>query len=115
MHCDAESAAGAATAGRGGCNAPHCRLLWRVWQRALATRPAMLPLMHAPPTHTVPQSINLPLTGDDAAIKKYAAEVEALKKKIGMPDVEEVRRRDLQCWVAAGNDCSAAACRLGVN
>lgn len=40
------------------------------------------------------QSINLPLTGDDAAIKKYAAEVEALKKKIGMPDVEEVR-----CWL----------------
>lgn len=77
-------------------------LLWHVWQRALATRPAMLPLIHAPPTHTVPQSINLPLTGDDAAIKKYAAEVEALKKKIGMPDVEEVRRRDLQCWVAAG-------------
>lgn len=37
------------------------------------------------------QNINLPLTGDDAAVKKYAAEVEALKAKIGMPDVEEVR------------------------
>ncbi len=38
------------------------------------------------------QNINLPLTGDDAAIKKYAGEVEALKKQIGMPDVEDVRQ-----------------------
>jgi hypothetical protein len=37
------------------------------------------------------QNINLPLTGDDTAIKKYAGEVEALKKQIGMPDVEDVR------------------------
>lgn len=43
-----------------------------------------------PPPHM--QNINLPLTGDDAAIRKYAADVEALKKQIGMPDVEEVRR-----------------------
>ena len=43
----------------------------------------------------LPQNISLPLTGDDAAIKKYAADVEALKAKIGMPDVEEVRRLQL--------------------
>ncbi|KAI7840261.1 hypothetical protein COHA_006043 [Chlorella ohadii] len=46
------------------------------------------------------QSINLPLTGDDAAIKKYAAEVEALKKKIGMPDVEEVISAELDYKLA---------------
>ena len=28
------------------------------------------------------QNIPIPLTGDDAAVKKYAAEVEALKKKV---------------------------------
>lgn len=28
------------------------------------------------------QSINIPLTGDDAAVKKYAQEVEALKQKV---------------------------------
>ncbi len=42
------------------------------------------------PLWCCPQNIKLPLTGDDAAIKKYAAEVEALKKQIGMPDVEDV-------------------------
>ena len=36
------------------------------------------------------QNIPLPLTGDDAAVKKYASDVEALKQKIGMPDVEDV-------------------------
>lgn len=41
------------------------------------------------------ESIKLPLTGDDAAIKKYAADVEALKKKIGMPDVEDVISAEL--------------------
>ncbi|EFN54209.1 expressed protein [Chlorella variabilis] len=41
------------------------------------------------------QNISLPLTGDDAAIKKYAADVEALKKQIGMPDVEDVISAEL--------------------
>jgi hypothetical protein len=41
------------------------------------------------------QGIALPLTGDDAAVKKYAGEVEALKKKIGMPDVEDVINAEL--------------------
>ena len=55
------------------------------------------------------QSINLPLTGDDAAIKKYAAEVEALKKKIGMPDVEEVRL----VLGGRGAGCAAASAAAG--
>lgn len=42
------------------------------------------------------QGIALPLGGDDAAVKKYAAEVEALKSKIGMPDVEEVIDAELE-------------------
>lgn len=41
------------------------------------------------------QNITLPLTGDAAAIKKYAADVEALKKQIGMPDVEDVISAEL--------------------
>ena len=36
------------------------------------------------------QSIPVPLTGDDSAIKKYAQEVEALKKKVGMADYDDV-------------------------
>lgn len=35
------------------------------------------------------KSIPLPLSGDDAAIKKYAEQMQALKKKIGIPDVDE--------------------------
>ncbi|KAK9800767.1 hypothetical protein WJX73_009607 [Symbiochloris irregularis] len=35
------------------------------------------------------KNIAIPLNGDENAIKKYATEVEALKKKIGMPGVEE--------------------------
>lgn len=33
-----------------------------------------------------------PLNGDEAAIKKYATEIEALRKKIGMPEHHEVLR-----------------------
>ena len=61
-------------------------------------------MRHAPAPLPAPprQNINLPLTGDDAAIKKYASDVEALKKQIGMPDVEDVRRRRWGCcWGAA--------------
>lgn len=61
------------------------------------------------------QNISLPLTGDDAAIKKYAADVEALKKQIGMPDVEDVSLSCChtavgigRCWEAAA---PAAFCR----
>lgn len=37
----------------------------------------------------------MPLTGDDAAVKKYAQEVEALKKKVGMPDYEDVLNAEM--------------------
>eukprot|EP00887_Chlorella_sp_A99_P006295 scaffold3.g6295.t1 len=51
------------------------------------------------------QSITLPLTGDEAAVKKYAGEVEALKKRIGMPDVEEVIDAELEYkFASAGYD-----------
>lgn len=51
------------------------------------------------------QSINIPLTGDDAAVKQYAQEVESLKKKIGMPDVEEVIDAELNYkFAVAGYD-----------
>lgn len=49
------------------------------------------------------QNINLPLTGDDAAVKKYAADVEALKKQIGMPDVEDVITAELDYKYACAN------------
>jgi hypothetical protein len=56
------------------------------------------------------QNINLPLSGDDAAIKKYASDVEALKKRIGMPDVEEV---GLWCGSRQGRlSCSGLLFRL---
>ncbi|KAL4429568.1 hypothetical protein ABPG77_008617 [Micractinium sp. CCAP 211/92] len=54
------------------------------------------------------ENIKLPLTGDDAAIKKYAAEVEALKKQIGMPDVEDVIAAELDYKLAcSGYDVRA--------
>ena len=37
----------------------------------------------------------MPLTGDEAAVKKYAQEVEALKKKFGMPDYEDTFNAEL--------------------
>lgn len=46
------------------------------------------------------KSINIPLTGDDAAIKKYADQVEKLKQQIGMPDVQEVIDADLDYKLA---------------
>ena len=58
-------------------------------------RPACIACPALPPCPA--QNITLPLTGDDAAIKKYAADVEALKKQIGMPDVEDVSRPGC-CW-----------------
>lgn len=42
------------------------------------------------------QNISIPLNGDAAAVKKYAAEVEGLKQKIGMPAVEEVIDAELE-------------------
>lgn len=33
-----------------------------------------------------PQTIPVPLSGDAAAVKKFAADVDALKKRVGMPD-----------------------------
>lgn len=36
------------------------------------------------------KKIHVPLNGDESAIKKYASEVEALKRKIGMPGTEEL-------------------------
>lgn len=42
------------------------------------------------PFFPILQNIAVPLTGDDASVKKYAQEVEALKKKVGMADYEDV-------------------------
>lgn len=51
------------------------------------------------------ETIPLPLTGDDAAIKKYASDVESLRKKIGMPDVEQLYAAELEYKKAcAGSD-----------
>ena len=36
------------------------------------------------------QSIPVPLSGDPAAVKKFAADVEALKRKAGVPDEAEL-------------------------
>lgn len=37
-----------------------------------------------------PQSIPVPLSGDPAAVKKFAADVEALKRRAGVPDEAEL-------------------------
>lgn len=51
------------------------------------------------------QSIPVPLTGDDGAVKKYAKEVEALKKKVGMADYEEVLDAQMDfAFACAGYD-----------
>jgi ABC-type branched-subunit amino acid transport system substrate-binding protein len=51
------------------------------------------------------QNVALPLTGDDAAIKKYAQEVEALKRKVGMPDFEDLINAELDYkFACAGYD-----------
>ncbi|KAK9866037.1 hypothetical protein WJX84_011450 [Apatococcus fuscideae] len=50
------------------------------------------------------QNINVPLAGDAAAIQKYADEVEALKKKAGYPDFEELIQAQLaQAWAQTGS------------
>lgn len=57
--------------------------------------------------HTTPhmQNISVPLTGDEAAIKKYAQEVEALKQKVGMPDYEDVINAQLDyAFACSGYD-----------
>jgi hypothetical protein len=36
------------------------------------------------------QGIPVPLAGDDAAVAKYAADVEALRRRVGVPDYEEL-------------------------
>ena len=46
------------------------------------------------------QGITIPLDGDAAAVKKYAAEVEGLKAKIGMPAVEDVIDAELDYKLA---------------
>lgn len=43
-------------------------------------------------TKTVP----VPLTGDDAAIKKYADQMQALKAKIGLPEIDERINAELE-------------------
>jgi hypothetical protein len=51
------------------------------------------------------QNIAVPLEGDDAAIKKYAQEVEALKKKVGMADYEDVLSANINySFACAGYD-----------
>jgi hypothetical protein len=51
------------------------------------------------------QSIEVPLDGDAAAVKKYANEVEALKKKVGMPDYQDVLNAEMKYAMAcAGQD-----------
>lgn len=73
-----------------------------------------MPAPHAPASRLTralaaplrrPQSIPIPLTGDDAAIKKYSQEVEALKKKVGMPDYEDVIGAELDyAFACAGQN-----------
>ena len=47
----------------------------------------------------------MPLTGDDAAVKKYAQEVEALKKRVGMADYEDVLNAQMDyAFACAGYD-----------
>lgn len=41
------------------------------------------------------QDLDIPITGDDAAIKKYAQEVENLRKKVGMPEYEDMIKAQL--------------------
>lgn len=54
------------------------------------------------------QSVPLPLTGDDNAIKKYAQDVEALKKKIGVPDYEDLINAELDYkFACSGYDVKA--------
>ena len=49
--------------------------------------------------------VDIPLDGDAAAIKGYAAEVEKLKKKVGMPDYEAVVKAEMAYAMSvAGND-----------
>lgn len=51
------------------------------------------------------QNISLPLEGDDAAIKKYAQEVEALKKKVGIADYEDILNANINySFACAGYD-----------
>ena len=59
------------------------------------------------------QNIPLPLTGDDAAVKKYASDVEALKQKIGMPDVEDVSVRGTGGEMGSMVDMAAGGSPVG--
>ncbi|KAK9840502.1 hypothetical protein WJX74_010842 [Apatococcus lobatus] len=52
------------------------------------------------------QNINVPLGGDAAAIQKYADEVEALKKKAGYPDFEELVQAQLAQTMATSSSYS---------
>ena len=51
------------------------------------------------------QNIEVPLAGDAAAIKKSASAVEALKKKVGVPDYQDVLNAEMKYAMAcAGQD-----------
>jgi len=49
--------------------------------------------------------MEVPLSGDAAAVKAYATEVEKLKKRVGMPDYEAVVKAEMAYAMSvAGND-----------
>lgn len=49
--------------------------------------------------------IEVPLEGDEKAVKAYATEVEKLKKKVGMPDYESLVKAEMAYAMSvAGND-----------
>ena len=68
--------------------------------RQLAPAPALVRL-----TQPVLQNIDIPLEGDDAAIKKYASQVEALKRKVR----SVLRSAYAVCCSAAPNASKGAA------
>ena len=65
----------------------------RVKGESLRARFCFDPLPHP---LLINQSIPVPLSGDAAAVSKFAADVDALKKRVGMPD-----DADLEAAVAA--------------
>lgn len=56
------------------------------------------------------QGIPVPLAGDDAAVAKYAADVEALRRRVGVPDYEELVAAQLDYALA----CSGGSVRAFV-
>jgi len=49
------------------------------------------------------KNIKAPLNGDDAAIRKYAQEMEALRKKVGLPDHSEALEANLEYQLHASH------------